>query len=364
MDHKITEYEKGDSRNLLILSEKLLREKLVRYEFRHGTIFERIESFAETEADLKSCESTKMQTEDNYIASLKDSTDRLLNENDILRQKCDQIALENDTLLKRIEQMTIENLNNVNSSNREINELKKEILYINQEKEAERITFIKVKNQLDHTITMMGQSVYQAELEASNLRLENERLFSGLQSFKEKEIQSELSTASVFEKRDYQYLHEKCRILKTELERKVALLSRLDFSLKSTQEDNDNLLEKLKILQENFEKENETLKKELELLKAENLKLLHENEIVHNHQNIKQKIQYHSKIKHENNELREELKILRENLEKLHAHAVKTDSWINDLASILKDNSVKNEPFGIIQTWLVSHISETRPRLS
>lgn len=91
----------------------------------------------------------------------------------------------------------------------------------------------------------------------------------------------------------------------------------LEDDKKRLSSENAELLARVSVLEaisaaatEDFRGKMDSLQAEIELLKSENDQLLQPH-------NLKQKIQYHTKIKQENNELREDLHVLREEVNKL-----------------------------------------------
>lgn len=64
------------------------------------------------------------------------------------------------------------------------------------------------------------------------------------------------------------------------------------------------------------------------MLHAEIATLKDENDKLVQHQNAKQKLQYHVKIKQENNDLKEEIRLLKEELIKLSSPMTSTASHI------------------------------------
>lgn len=102
-------------------------------------------------------------------------------------------------------------------------------------------------------------------------------------------------------------------------------ISKLEFTLQTAQQDNEDLLAQIRELQASADRERlaaaeatiQALSAEMEALQEELLKLRRENDKLIQHTNVKQKLQYHLQIKEENNHFREEIRQLREELTRL-----------------------------------------------
>ena len=71
-------------------------------------------------------------------------------------------------------------------------------------------------------------------------------------------------------------------------------------------------------------------------LKKENLELKVENDKLLQHHNMRQKLQYHIKIKQENNDLREELKTLRDELSKAAQRRHELEEWCDYVVRLIE----------------------------
>jgi chromosome segregation ATPase len=103
-------------------------------------------------------------------------------------------------------------------------------------------------------------------------------------------------------------------------------INRLEFTLQSAQQDNEELLSHIaKLSSSSTDREQLTaaqetvahLHQEMETMQEEVLKLTRENDKLIKHSNMKQKLQYHVQIKEENNQFRVEIKHLRDELARL-----------------------------------------------
>lgn len=129
-------------------------------------------------------------------------------------------------------------------------------------------------------------------------------------------------------------LADRNKILQAENGQLHGKIGKLEFLMRSAQSDNDELMAQVTQLQKHFETSlsgsgssntssaqleaaNHTitsLKRQLTTLESDLDSLRTENDKLLQHQNLKQKLQYHLKIKQENNELQEELAKCREEL--------------------------------------------------
>lgn len=112
-------------------------------------------------------------------------------------------------------------------------------------------------------------------------------------------------------------------------------ISRLEISVQNLSLEKNDLMSKICSLENNgtvmakdFKNEIDCLQVEIELLRSENDQLLQPH-------NLRQKIQYHTKVKQENNELREDLHVLREEINRLQQTNITLTRSIADLRTHL-----------------------------
>ena len=129
--------------------------------------------------------------------------------------------------------------------------------------------------------------------------------------------------------------------------------------MRSAQSDNDELMGQVTQLQKHLETSLSTgdkinqldaanhtilsLKRQLSSLESDLSNLRSENDKLSQHQNLKQKLQYHLKIKQENNELQEELAKCRDDLIQVKAKQENLSNVLNDIkTAATAANGLKN----------------------
>lgn len=119
------------------------------------------------------------------------------------------------------------------------------------------------------------------------------------------------------------------KALLTEKEGEIALLKEL---LKAGEEEIERVrgeilvaIEPLEIRKEELELHVDRIEKEKDILEEELLKQRNENDRLCQHGNMKQKLQYHLQIKGENNQFREEIRLLRDELSRMTSIGNGTD---------------------------------------
>lgn len=122
-------------------------------------------------------------------------------------------------------------------------------------------------------------------------------------------------------------------------------ISRLEISAQTLSLENNDLKTKICSLEnssaamtKDLGNEIDCLQVEVELLRSENDRLLQPH-------NLKQKIQYHTKVKQENNELREDLHILREEASRLQQTNTTLTRCITDLRTHLLSKQKDSDSF-------------------
>ena len=184
-----------------------------------------------------------------------------------------------------------------------------------------------------------GKRISELEVEISKLQEQNQNLTSSAQ------------TATL--------LADRNKILQAENGQLHGKIGKLEFLMRSAQSDNDELMgqvaqlqkhletslnskkdssssssDLVKNLQNQLDAANHTIssmKRQLSSLESDLSDLKSENDKLTQHQNLKQKLQYHLKIKQENNELQEELAKCREELMQIR---VKQETFVNVLSDI------------------------------
>lgn len=191
---------------------------------------------------------------------------------------------------------------------------------IQQELEVTRQILAEYKSRDQSTASAQIQAAEVAGKRISDLETE-------INSLKEDQIKSNALAATATS------LADRNKILQAENAQLHGKIGKLEFLMRSAQGDNDELMAQVTQLQKHFEASLNTnssstssstnsalnsqleaanhtitsLKRQLTTLESDLSSLRSENEKLMQHQNLKQKLQYHLKIKQENNELQEEL---------------------------------------------------------
>lgn len=120
--------------------------------------------------------------------------------------------------------------------------------------------------------------------------------------------------------------------------------SKLQFNIEGSHVDNEALLQKIQNLTmqlNTFQTDYQRLTVEIETLRGENDKLIQ-------HSNLKQKLQYHIKIKQENNDLKEELRIVKEESVKKEIKMIDLEDYISRLQHLMESEMGKERSIKII----------------
>lgn len=280
----------------------------------------------------------------------RESLKSLIQERDELQVKCDQVQrqLEREKeqsrlLLQDYEQakgefntklteftVKIDQMKeDLNSSGQRVKTVQSEKGLLQQELEVTRQILAEYKSKDQTTSSAQIQAAEQAGKRIAELETEIAVL---------NEQVNQLSGISA----TVTSLTDRNKILQAENGQLHGKIGKLEFLMRSAQSDNDELMSQVTQLQRHLETSlssgsgsnakaaqettalqnqleaaNHTitsLKRQLTQIEAEHAVLREENDKLTQHQNLKQKLQYHLKIKQENNELQEELAKCREEL--------------------------------------------------
>ena len=186
----------------------------------------------------------------------------------------------------------------------------------------------------------------QARLDAALTELRDERTTTARLDAQIAELVQKLAEFSTASNRETARLgtwHTESMVLSHKL-------SKTEFLLGSAQTDNDDLLAQLEAANQRLldlalsGQQREEALNAIELLKRENealgmqiAALCNENDKLVQHQNLKQKLQYHVKIKQENNDLKEEVRHVREELTKITMRNIDLEDWIQTLRHVCEN---------------------------
>lgn len=120
-------------------------------------------------------------------------------------------------------------------------------------------------------------------------------------------------------------------------------ISRLEISVNNLSLEKNDLMAKVCVLEKGNDITTRDLQNEIECLQVEIELLRSENDQFLQPQNLKQKIQYHAKVKQENNELREDLHVLREELGRLQQTSTTLTRFMVDLRTYLLSRSKESD---------------------
>lgn len=335
---------------------------------------------------------TVIERLNNEVIGLKDENEKLSNVIEGERQSISSLMQEKGELLIKVEQfekqkeqtkLLISNYEKVkNEFNEKISELNLEILKGREE----------VENLIKKLKTVQSEKIFlQQELEVTRQILaeykskEKDQNISTVAAEKAGKRISELEieilklnekiSQQEVQNQNLNLLTDRNKILQAENGQLHGKIGKLEFLMRSAQSDNDELMGQVAQLQKHLESsltsnsnsnpnsnENNTdkiislqnqleaanhtissMKRQLSSLESDLSDLRSENDKLTQHQNLKQKLQYHLKIKQENNELQEELTKCRDELMQIKT---KQDTLINVLSDIkvaaTAVNGVKN----------------------
>ena len=297
---------------------------------------------------------------DDILNLERSSLNSLIQERDGLKLKSEQIQRQNERekeqsklLLQDYEKVKVEFNVKINEQTLELASIREELTNAGQKVKGSQLEKGLLQQELEVTRQILAE--YKSrDQNASASQIESAEKVGKRISELENEILSlneqiaQLSTVAT----NVTSLTDRNKILQAENGQLHGKIGKLEFLMKSAQGDNDELMGQLTQLQKHLEtsltgksSSNDALQNQLEVanhtitslkgqlnqFEVDLSALRDENDKLTQHQNLKQKLQYHLKIKQENNELQEELTKCREELLLVKG---KQDSYVNILNEI------------------------------
>lgn len=266
----------------------------------------------------------------------------------LLLKDYEQVKLEFNTKIQELTCEIEKNREEVENSVQKVKAVQLEKSLLQQELEVTRQILAEYKSRDQNTSVAQVQAAEQAGKRIAELEREIASLNEQIS-----QLNNSAQTATS--------LADRNKILQSENGQLHGKIGKLEFLMRSAQSDNDELMGQVAQLQKHLEsslnssRNNPTneqdkqaitnlqsqldaanhtissLKRQLSTLETDLSSLRSENDKLTQHQNLKQKLQYHLKIKQENNELQEELARCRD---ELAAVRVKMDNFVGVLNEI------------------------------
>lgn len=184
------------------------------------------------------------------------------------------------------------------------------------ETEHDKTASMAMVNQLKAQIDLMTRELCDTKTILESTMSSNTQLLNEQANFKNQVAYLEASLSQA----NQEYTEQVNQMTETH----SMAIKKLQFQLVNAQQDNELLLQKL----ESFKDQGSLVElgQRLAELQAQNELLRHENDKLIQHHNLKQKLQYHVKIKQENNDLKTELMAAKEEIARLTNSSITTST--------------------------------------